>query len=71
MNPLSFAEFYFAIGGDKQDAWREYFTYGGLPLIQSFETEEKKINYPFKHLQKCKECKHHQQDYSQLSNLSV
>lgn len=45
INPLSFSEFYSAIGGDKQDAWREYYTYGGLPLIQSFETEEKKINY--------------------------
>ncbi len=43
--PLSFSEFYFATGGDKQDAWREYFTYGGLPLIQSFDTEQKKINY--------------------------
>jgi len=43
--PLSFSEFYSATGGDKQDAWREYFTYGGLPLIQSFETEQKKINY--------------------------
>ena len=46
VNPLSFAEFYSAVGGDKQDAWSEYYTYGGLPLIQSFETEEKKINYP-------------------------
>ena len=45
INPLSFSEFYSAIGGDKQDAWREYYTYGGLPLIQYFETEEKKINY--------------------------
>ncbi len=43
--PLSFSEFYSAIGGDKQDAWREYYTYGGLPLIQSFDTEQKKINY--------------------------
>ena len=45
VNPLSFSEFYLAKGGDKQDAWREYFTYGGLPLVQSFETEQKKINY--------------------------
>ena len=45
VNPLSFSEFYSAIGGDKQDAWREYYTYGGLPLIQSFDTEKKKINY--------------------------
>ena len=43
--PLSFSEFYSAIGGNKQDAWREYYTYGGLPLIQSFDTEQKKINY--------------------------
>ena len=43
--PLSFSEFYSAKGGDKQDAWREYFTYGGLPLIQSFDTEQKKISY--------------------------
>ena len=45
VNPLSFAEFYSVKGGDKQDAWCEYYTYGGLPLIQSFETEEKKTNY--------------------------
>lgn len=43
--PLSFAEFYSAVGGDKQDAWREYYTYGGLPLIRSFDTEQKKTGY--------------------------
>ena len=45
VNPLSFSEFYSAKGGDKLDAWREYYTYGGMPLIQSFESEGKKINY--------------------------
>ena len=45
MNPLSFSEFYSAVGGDKQDVWREYYTYGGLPLILSFGTEQKKVNY--------------------------
>src|SRR5574344_1824840 len=45
VNPLSFAEFYSAIGGDKQEAWREYYTYGGLPLILSFDTEQKTIKY--------------------------
>lgn len=45
VNPLSFAEFYSAVGGDKQDAWREYYTYGGLPFIRSFNTEQKKVNY--------------------------
>ena len=34
VNPLSFSEFYLAKGGDRQDAWREYYTYGGLPLVQ-------------------------------------
>lgn len=45
INPLSFSEYYSAKGGDKQEAWREYYTYGGLPLILSFDNEEKKINY--------------------------
>lgn len=45
VNPLSFSEFYSAVGGDKQEAWREYYTYGGLPLIQSFDSEKKKIDY--------------------------
>lgn len=45
VNSLSFAEFYSAVGGDKQDAWREYYTYGGVPLIRSFNTEQKKVNY--------------------------
>ncbi len=45
VNPLSFSEFYSAVGGDKQDAWREYYTYGGLPLVLSFDSEQKKANY--------------------------
>lgn len=45
INPLSFFEYYSAIGGDKIDAWRNYYTYGGLPHILSFDTEQKKINY--------------------------
>lgn len=45
INPLSFSEFYSVRGGDKLDAWREYYTYGGLPLILSFDTEQKKIRY--------------------------
>ena len=43
--PLSFAEYYAAIGGDKYNAWKEYYTYGGLPQILQIENEEKKINY--------------------------
>lgn len=45
VNPLSFAEFYSAKGGDKHDAWREYFTFGGLPLIPAFDSEQKKVKY--------------------------
>jgi predicted AAA+ superfamily ATPase len=43
--PLSFAEYYAAIGGDKYSAWKEYYTHGGLPQILQIENEEKKINY--------------------------
>lgn len=43
--PLSFAEFYSAVGGDKISAWNEYYTYGGLPQILEFDSETKKINY--------------------------
>lgn len=43
--PLSFAEYYVAVGGDKYSAWKEYYTYGGLPQILQIENEEKKINY--------------------------
>ena len=43
--PLSFAEYYAAAGGDKHNAWKEYYTYGGLPQILQIENEEKKICY--------------------------
>ena len=43
--PLSFGEYYAAVGGDKHDAWKDYYTYGGLPQVLQFESEEKKINY--------------------------
>lgn len=43
--PLSFAEFYSAVGGDKISAWNEYYTYGGLPQILEFDSETRKINY--------------------------
>lgn len=44
--PLSFSEFLSAYtGGSKDEAWREYWSYGGLPLILSQKTPEAKINY--------------------------
>ena len=35
VNSLSFAEFLSAFDGDKYEAWNEYVTYGGMPLILS------------------------------------
>ena len=32
VNPLSYKEFYQAYQGDKNKAWREYVTYGGMPF---------------------------------------
>ncbi|MBR6495155.1 MAG: ATP-binding protein [Prevotella sp.] len=43
--PLSFSEYYAAVGGDKRDAWKDYYTYGGLPQVLLTKDEEKKINY--------------------------
>ena len=45
VNPLSFSEFYTAFEGDKRDAWREYFTYGGMPLVLMQRTHEDKSKY--------------------------
>ncbi|MCD8288041.1 MAG: ATP-binding protein [Porphyromonadaceae bacterium] len=45
IHPLSFAEFLPAYGGSRSDAWKDYCTYGGLPLVLSLETEEKKVRY--------------------------
>lgn len=35
VNPLTFREFYDAFEGEKRYAWREYCTYGGMPLVLS------------------------------------
>ena len=43
--PLSFSEFYSAVGGDKSEVWKEYYTYGGLPQIFEFDSEKKKSDY--------------------------
>lgn len=43
--PLSFSEYYAAVGGDKRDAWNDFYTYGGLPQVLQFESEEKKSKY--------------------------
>lgn len=43
--PLSFAEFFSVYEGNKEEAWEEYITYGGLPKIVSFKTESEKAKY--------------------------
>ena len=43
--PLSFAEFYDAYEGDKREAWQDYYTYGGMPVVLSMDTHEKKSRY--------------------------
>ena len=46
VNPLSFAEFYSVYKhGDKYDAWDEYSTYGGMPMLLTMETDEEKAEY--------------------------
>ena len=45
MYPLSFAEYYSAVQGDKSEAWRDYFTYGGLPHVLQLDTHVKKASY--------------------------
>ena len=45
VNPLSFEEFYNAYDGEKRDAWQEYYTYGGLPLVMAKKTHEEKAKY--------------------------
>jgi predicted AAA+ superfamily ATPase len=45
VNPLTFREFYDAFTGDQKDAWKEYFTYGGMPLVLSRKTHEEKSKY--------------------------
>lgn len=43
--PLSFSEFYSAAGGDRGAAWRDYFTYGGLPHVVQLDSHIKKATY--------------------------
>ena len=45
LHPLSFAEFYSAVGGDRNEAFDSFLFYGGLPLVISRKTESAKMNY--------------------------
>ena len=43
--PLTFAEFYSALGGEFDDAWDEYIYYGGLPALLDMKNANQKMNY--------------------------
>lgn len=45
VNPLTYSEFYDAFDGEKRFAWKEYYTYGGMPLVLSKKTHEEKSKY--------------------------
>lgn len=45
VNPLSFAEYNSVYDGSVSQAWKDYYTYGGLPLILTREDDEMKAEY--------------------------
>ncbi len=45
VHPLSFSEYYSAVGGDKTDAFEEYAFFGGMPLILSRPDDTSKMAY--------------------------
>ena len=45
MAPLSFHEFFDAYQGNKEDAWRQYYTYGGLPRVLELPSHQEKAKY--------------------------
>ncbi len=45
IHPLSFAEYYKTVGGEKAVALEEYYLYGGLPQVAQMSTPAEKENY--------------------------
>lgn len=43
--PLSFSEYFSAVSQSKEDAWRDYLFYGGMPHILSLKDDEQKVQY--------------------------
>ena len=43
--PLSFVEFHEMYEGNERDAWVDYYTYGGMPIVSSLLTHEEKSQY--------------------------
>ena len=45
VNPLSYREFCSVYEEDRRNAWRDYFTFGGMPLVLAQKTPEDKSRY--------------------------
>ena len=45
VHPLSYAEFYEHYTDDKRGAWRDYYTYGGMPFVWTLDTHEERSFY--------------------------
>lgn len=45
IHPLTFSEYYSAVGGDKNEAFDDYAFYGGMPLILSRPDDAAKMDY--------------------------
>lgn len=43
--PLSFAEYYELVGGNKRDAWQNYFKCGGFPYAANLEEDDIRTDY--------------------------
>lgn len=45
VHPLSFAEYYEAVGGDEQRTLNDYYLYGGLPAVALMDSDQQKQDY--------------------------
>jgi predicted AAA+ superfamily ATPase len=45
MYPLTYSEFMSVYDGDKQEGWRDYVLFGGIPLVLGFETADQKTDF--------------------------
>lgn len=45
VHPLSFSEYHAAMGGDWDENWNNYATFGGMPFLVSLENDRDKANY--------------------------
>ena len=46
--PLCFAEYFSASGGNVSQAWKDYYTFGGMPLVTYRKGDDMKVDYLFR-----------------------